>query len=57
LRRCEELSAALNFHRQGERNANERIVKLEADIANMKKPVKEIVKRVNMSNQVLRERM
>lgn len=41
MRRCEELTEALDVHRQGETNANERIVKLESDIANMEKLVKE----------------
>jgi hypothetical protein len=58
LRRCEELTGALDFHRQGERDANKRIMKLEADIANMEKLVKENedkVKCVEKSNQILRQ--
>jgi hypothetical protein len=41
MKRCEELAEALNAHRQGERDANERIMELEEDIANMEKLVKE----------------
>jgi hypothetical protein len=41
LTRCEELTEALIAHRQGERDANQRILELEDDIANMEKVVQE----------------
>jgi len=41
LNRCEELTEALSAHRQGERDANLRILELEDDIVNLEKLVKE----------------
>jgi hypothetical protein len=41
LKRCEELTEALNAHRQGERDANVRILDLEDDLANLENTLKE----------------
>jgi len=41
LKRCEELTEALSAHRQGERDANQRILELEDDIMTLEKVVKE----------------
>lgn len=41
LKRCEELIETLDVHRQGERDANQRIMELEDDIANMEQLGKE----------------
>jgi len=41
LRRCEELAEALSIHRQGERDANMRILELQEDNAFMEKRLRE----------------
>lgn len=40
LQRCESLTAALDAHRQGEREANERIMELEEEIIEMQSQMK-----------------
>ncbi len=40
MQRCEGLTAALDAHRQGEREANERIMELEEEIAEMQNLMK-----------------
>jgi len=46
LKRCEELTEALSAHRQGERDANQRILELEDDVMTLEKLAKENIDKV-----------
>ena len=59
MQRCEGLTAALDAHRQGEREANERIMELEEEIAetqNLMKKKDEKISELERRNMVIKEK-
>ncbi len=57
MRRCEELTAVLDAHRQGEREANERIMEMEEEMEEIQSLLKKTDEKRKEKDSLLMEKI